>query len=221
MDQTIHHQIQQALHFRTAVRVYKEEKISDEDLALILDAAWLSPSSVGLEGWRFVVLDNKPIKEEIKPFAWGAQYQLETASHFILLIAEKHARYDSPAIKNSLLRRGIKEDDGLNSRLKLYESFQKEDMDMADNPRALFDWTAKQTYIALGNMMMTAALLGIDTCPIEGFHYDKVNHILAKHNVIDLEKEGIASMLSLGYRLRDLKHAQVRKPKEEVISVVK
>ncbi|ERL23168.1 nitroreductase domain protein [Streptococcus pyogenes GA06023] len=61
MDQTIHHQIQQALHFRTAVRVYKEEKISDEDLALILDAAWLSPSSVGLEGWRFVVLDNKPI----------------------------------------------------------------------------------------------------------------------------------------------------------------
>lgn len=48
MDQTIHHQIQQALHFRTAVRVYKEEKISDEDLALILDAAWLSPSSVGL-----------------------------------------------------------------------------------------------------------------------------------------------------------------------------
>lgn len=50
MDQTIHHQIQQALHFRTAVRVYKEEKISDEDLALILDAAWLSPSSVGLEG---------------------------------------------------------------------------------------------------------------------------------------------------------------------------
>ena len=119
MDQTIHHQIQQALHFRTAVRVYKEEKISDEDLALILDAAWLSPSSVGLEGWRFVVLDNKPIKEEIKPLAWGAQYQLETASHFILLIAEKHARYDSPAIKNSLLRRGIKEGDGLNSRLKL------------------------------------------------------------------------------------------------------
>ncbi|HHJ0036548.1 TPA: NAD(P)H-dependent oxidoreductase, partial [Streptococcus pyogenes] len=40
-------------------------------------------------------------------------------------------------------------------------------------------------------------------------------------NVIDLEKEGIASMLSLGYRLRDPKHAQVRKPKEEVISVVK
>lgn len=67
MNQSIHHQLQQALHFRTAVRVYKDETISEEDLNLILDAAWLSPSSVGLEGWRFVVLDNKQIKEEIKP----------------------------------------------------------------------------------------------------------------------------------------------------------
>lgn len=72
MDQTIHHQIQQALHFRTAVRVYKEEKISDEDLALILDAAWLSPSSVGLEGWRFVVLDNKPIERRNQALCLGS-----------------------------------------------------------------------------------------------------------------------------------------------------
>ncbi|BAN92988.1 NAD(P)H-flavin oxidoreductase [Streptococcus dysgalactiae subsp. equisimilis 167] len=221
MNQSIHHQLQQALHFRTAVRVYKDETISEEDLNLILDAAWLSPSSVGLEGWRFVVLDNKQIKEEIKPFAWGAQYQLETASHFVLLIAERNARYDSPVIKNSLLRRGIEEGEGLESRLKLYEAFQKEDMDMADDPRALFDWTAKQTYIALGNMMMTAALLGIDSCPIEGFNYAKVDTILATHGIINKDKEGIASMLSLGYRLRDPRHPQVRKPREEVISVVK
>ena len=88
----------------------------------------------------------------------------------------------------------------------------------ADNPRALFDWTAKQTYIALGNMMTSASMIGIDSCPIEGFNYDKVNAILAKAGIINPDKEGIASMVSFGYRLRDPKHPRSRKPKNEVIT---
>lgn len=67
-------------------------------------------------------------------------------------------------------------------------------------------------------MMTTAAFMGIDSCPIEGFNYDKVNAILAKHGIINPDTEGISSMLSLGYRLRDPKHSQTRKPREEVIS---
>ncbi|MFZ2482962.1 MAG: NAD(P)H-dependent oxidoreductase, partial [Streptococcus parauberis] len=65
------------------------------------------------------------------------------------------------------------------------------------------------------------ALLGIDSCPIEGFEYAKVDEILAKHNIIDPEKEGIASMMSLGYRLRDPRHPQNRKNRDEVISFYK
>lgn len=214
----IRKRIQDAYYFRCAVRVYNNQKIPDQDLRLILDAAWRSPSSVGLEGWRFVVLENEDVKAEIKKVAWGAQYQLETASHFILLLAEKNARYDSQSHVDSLVRRGITDQDSLKSRLKIYEDFQKRDMEMADNPRALFDWTAKQTYIALGNMMTNAALMGIDSCPIEGFDYQKVNDILAKYGVIDPAKEGIASMLSLGYRLRDPRHSQTRKAREDVIS---
>lgn len=218
---TMREKVKESFYFRTAVRVYNDKKIPDEDLNIILDAAWRSPSSVGLEGWRFVVLENEDVKAELKEFAWGAQYQLETASHFILLIAEKNARYDGPSMRESLVRRGIKDGEGMISRLKTYEDFQKRDMDMADNPRALFDWTAKQTYIALSNMMMSAALLGIDSCPIEGFEYAKVDEILAKHNIIDPEKEGIASMMSLGYRLRDPRHPQNRKNRDEVISFYK
>ncbi len=92
-------------------------------------------------------------------------------------------------------------------------------MEIADDERRLWDWTAKQTYIALGNMMTSAALLGIDSCPIEGFPYAKVNAILAQHGVIDTEKEGIASMLSLGYRLEDPKHPRKRKNCQDVISI--
>ncbi|WNZ87867.1 NAD(P)H-dependent oxidoreductase [Streptococcus iniae] len=219
MDDIRNH-LRQTMTFRTAIRVYNDQKIPQEDLDLILDVAWRSPSSVGLEGWRFIVLENEAIKSQIKEHAWGAKYQLETASHFILLLAEKNARYDSPSMKESLLRRGLSRQEDIDSRLNTYASFQKNDMDMADNPRALFDWTAKQTYIALANMMSTATLIGVDSCPIEGFDYAKVNAILTQHGLITPEKEGIASMLSLGYRLRDPKHPQNRKPRHEVITTV-
>ena len=219
--EAIKKQVLDAFDHRVAVRVYNDQEISREDMEFILDTAWLSPSSIGLEAWRFVVIDRKQIaklRDDLKTVAWGAQSQLDTASHFVLLLAEKNARYDSDSVKDSLVRRGLGEGDALNSRLATYESFQKNDMSLADNPRALFDWTAKQTYIALGNMMTSASMIGIDSCPIEGFNYDKVNAILAKAGIINSDKEGIASMVSFGYRLCDPKHPRSRKPREKVIT---
>ena len=219
--EAIKKQVIDAFDHRVAVRVYNDQEISREDMEFILDTAWLSPSSIGLEAWRFVVLDRKQIaklRDDLKTVAWGAQSQLDTASHFVLLLAEKNARYDSDSVKDSLVRRGLGEGDALNSRLATYKSFQKNDMSLADNPRALFDWTAKQTYIALGNMMTSASMIGIDSCPIEGFNYDKVNAILAKAGIINSDKEGIASMVSFGYRLHDPKHPRSRKPREKVIT---
>lgn len=219
--EAIKKQVLDAFDHRVAVRVYNDQEISREDMEFILDTAWLSPSSIGLEAWRFVVLDRKQIaklRDDLKTVAWGAQSQLDTASYFVLLLAEKNARYDSDSVKDSLVRRGLGEGDALNSRLATYESFQKNDMSLADNPRALFDWTAKQTYIALGNMMASASMIGIDSCPIEGFNYDKVNAILAKAGIINSDKEGIASMVSFGYRLCDPKHPRSRKPREKVIT---
>lgn len=215
-DDTLKKQIRKGIDHRLAVRVYSDRKITKEDVDFILDAAWLSPSSIGLEAWRFIVLEDDSIKEALKEIAWGAQYQLETASHFVLLIAGKDVRYDSDNVYQSLVRRGLTDEADLKARLARYRSFQESDMHL-DSPRALFDWAAKQTYIALGNMMMTASLMGIDSCPIEGFDYDKVNQLLSKAGLIDPPKEGIASMLSLGYRLRDPKHPRSRKPREDVV----
>lgn len=217
----VKNQVRQAFDHRVAVRVYRQETIPHQDVETVLDAAWLSPSSVGLEGWRFIVLDRTRIdqlKEDLKPLAWGALPQLDTASHFVFLLAEKNARYDGQSIRQSLIRRGLTTEEDLNSRLSLYQSFQEKDIDILGSERTLWDWTAKQTYIALGNMMTTAALLGIDSCPIEGFDYAKVNQLLADKGLINPDKEGIASMLSLGYRLKDPKHPRSRKPREDVIT---
>lgn len=75
----------------------------------MLDVSWLSPLSIGLEGWRFVVLKNENVKQATKEVSWGAKIQLETAisSHFILLIVKCHARYDSPSVYDSLIRHCI------------------------------------------------------------------------------------------------------------------
>lgn len=222
---SIHQDIHNNFNRRMAVRVYNDQKVSREDMELILDTAWLSPSSVGLEGWRFIVLENngkgtlEKLKPQLKEVAWGAQPQLETASHFVFLLAEKNARFDSQAILDSLIRRGLDEE-GIQSHLPLYQDFQERDMKIADDARALWDWTAKQTYIAMGNMMTTAIRLGIDSCPIEGFDYDKVNDILSQAGLINPETEAIASMLSFGYRLHEPKHPRNRKPREQVITWV-
>ncbi|EJN93419.1 NAD(P)H-dependent oxidoreductase [Streptococcus ratti] len=210
-------QVRQAFDRRVAVRVYNDQKIPKDDMEFILDTAWLSPSSIGLEPWRFIVLEDEAVKKQLKEIAWGAKYQLETASHFVLAIASKDVRYDSENVRQSLIRRGIKDGEDLNSRLKLYQSFQESDLKL-DSERALFDWAAKQTYIAMGNMMTAASMIGIDSCPIEGFDYDKANHILSQAGLINPQTEGIANMISFGYRLRDPKHPRSRKARKEVIT---
>lgn len=216
--------LRQASQFRTAVRVYDDRPVEREDMELLLDLAHQSPSSVGLEGWRFLAADNKALdtqlKADLKAVSWGAQPQFDTASHLIFLVAEKNARYDSDSIYQSLVRRGITDEDGLAGRLALYQAVQERDMAMADSPRALLDWTAKQTYIALGTMMTAAALLGLDTCPIEGFHQEQLNTIMGQAGLIDPDKEAVVCFLSVGYRLRDPKHPKTRKPREEVVAWV-
>lgn len=88
-----------------------------------------------------------------------------------------------------IARRGLT-DDKKQQALAVYEKFQKDDIAILDNERTLFDWASKQTYIALGNMMTGAKMLGIDSCPIEGFDYKAVNQLLADEGLFDLNEWG-------------------------------
>lgn len=218
MDKSIiKEEILKAHHFRHATRIYNEEKISKEDMDFILEVARLSPSSVGLEPWRFVVLEREDIKEKISEVAWGAKKQLATSSHFVLILARKDVRYDSEYFIEHFKRRQPDEDK-LKRMLSIYEEFQTDHIEVVDSERALFDWSSKQTYIALGNMMTAAAQIGIDSCPIEGFDYRKVNAILEEAGIIDRQKEGISVMVSFGYRKFEPRQEKSRKSVDEVIT---
>lgn len=209
-------QVLEAFHFRSACRKYDtSKKISKEDMDYILELGRLSPSSVGSEPWKFLVLQNPDIREKIAPFSWGIKHPMEEMSHLVVILAKKNVRYDSDYLRDSLSKRGLTAEQ-IEASIARYKSFQEEDMKLLESERTLFDWSTKQTYIALGNMMTGAALIGIDSCPIEGFHYETVNQILAEEGLFNLNEYGIACMVTFGYRAQDIKKKS-RKAAEEVI----
>ncbi|MFC5470296.1 nitroreductase family protein [Cohnella suwonensis] len=86
---------------------------------------------------------------------------------------------------------------------KLYRKFLESDFKLTSREGAVADWAAKQTYIALGNMMTAAALIGIDSCPMEGFEQDPINRILREEGINDGGSFHLVNMVAFGYRVRD------------------
>lgn len=209
-------QVLDAFHFRSTCRYYDaNKKISREDMEYILELGRLSPSSVGSEPWQFLVLQNEALREKIAPVTWGIKHPMNEMSHLVVLLAKKNARYDSAFFRNSLERRGLTPEQ-IEATLSRYKTFQTEDIQITDSERTLFDWCSKQTYIALANMMTGAAMIGIDSCPIEGFHYESVNRILSEAGLFDANEWGVSCMVTFGYRSKEIKK-KYRKPADEVI----
>ena len=191
-----------AMQFRHACKEFDETKrISEENFNTILEMGRLSPSSFGYEPWKFVIVQNKDLREKLKSFTWGAQETLPTASHFVIILARKSKsmKYDSNYI-NSMMDLKQLPEDVVALYKQFYEKFQKEDFNLLDNDRSLFDWASKQTYIALANMMTGAASMGIDSCPIEGFDAKNANEFIANELGIDGDEFGVSVMTAFGYR---------------------
>lgn len=204
-----------AFNFRHATKEFDPTKhVSDSEFQTILETGRLSPSSLGLEPWRFAIIEDEEIKERLKPYSWGAQKQLSTASRFVIILARKNVTADSEYVQHMI--RGIKkyEESTIPAVEDKYNNFQT-NFHINDNERTLLDWASKQTYIALANMMTSAALLGIDSCPMEGFDLDKVTEILEEEGIVDTEHFAPSVMVAFGYRKEEPKE-KVRQPADDV-----
>ena len=209
-----------AFQFRHACKEFDAtKKLTEDDINFILRTANLSPSSFGFEPWHFVVVQDKELRELLKPVAWGAPLKLDTASHFILGLSMKApmTKWDSDYIMHMM--KDVKQfpEDVIEMYSKFYRDFQESDFNL-DTDKKLFDWASKQTYIALANMMTSAALVGIDSCPIEGFHEDKVNALLQEKFGIDTNKYGLSYMAAFGYRKEEPPHAKTRRNLEDIVT---
>ncbi|NMO94291.1 NAD(P)H-dependent oxidoreductase [Paenibacillus lemnae] len=214
-------EILEAFTFRHAAKSFDpSKKISDEDFQFILETGRLSPSSVGFEPWKFLVLQNEELREKIREVSFGGQGQIPTASHLVVLLARKDARYDSKYVE--YIYKNIKgfSEEAFKPIPVVYEDFQRNDFRILDNERTLIDWASKQTYLPLANMMTAAAQIGIDSCPMEGFNLDKVTRILKEADVLDDETYELSVMVAFGYRAEDPKHPQARRAIEEIVEWV-
>lgn len=201
------------MDFRHACKVFDEnKKISDEDIKCILEAGRKSPSSFGMEPWKFLLITNEELKAKLRPACWN-QIQITSCSHLVIVLAAIESVKVESGIPQKRFKRREMSQEQLDFYLKLYSNHLREMLSCDKNTYA---WTSKQSYIAAANMMSAAAFLNIDSCPIEGFEKEKVEEILG----LDVSKYQLSLVLPFGYRVNG-QSAQLRLPYEEVVEFIK
>lgn len=189
-----------AYNYRFATKKFTNQKISADDFNFIMETARLSPSSFGLEPWKFLVIKDINVKQVIGAFSPGAKNQLFSASHFVVILARKESSINVESKYFDKISAVHKYPENVKEGMKMaFNSFMINDHDLTDN-RKIFDWASKQCYIALANMMSSAAMIGIDSCAMEGFNRENLENALSAANLIDLKQFGVAAMVAFGYR---------------------
>lgn len=204
---------EEALAFRHACKVFDEnKKIDEQDMHYILEAGRKSPSSFGMEAWKFLVITNEDLKAKLRPACWD-QVQITSCSHLVIVLAGiKGVKPDSGIPAKRFARREMPQEK-YEFYLNLYATHLKDTLSSDEN---IYSWTARQTFLAAANMMSAAAIKGIDSCPIEGFEKEKVEEILG----IDKTEFRLSLVLPFGYRLNP-QPAQLRVPFDEVVEFIK
>ena len=202
------------LRWRYATKKFDPtKKISAADWRALEETLVLAPSSFGLQPWRFIVVSNPAVREKLVPVSWG-QRQVADASHLVIFAIKRGlnaADVDRFMDRTAEVR---------NVPAVSLDGFKQMLLGFLAKPGFDVDaWAARQVYIALGQFMAGAALLGIDACPMEGLEPARYDEILG------LEKEGYATVVACpaGYRAADDKYAtlpKVRFAPEQVITRV-
>ena len=188
------------------------KRIPAEQWEALEQALVLSPSSYGMQPWKFIVVTDPALKRQLRPASWN-QSQIEDCSHLVVFLAKQRITEDDVDRFVSRTAQVRAQD---SASLSGYKDFMMGDLVKGPRSAVIDQWAARQTYIALGNFMTSAALLGVDTCPVEGLDpaaYDRI---------LDVVGTGYHTVCACpaGYRAADDGYAakpKVRFPAEEVI----
>ncbi|SFC28241.1 Nitroreductase [Algibacter lectus] len=203
------------LNWRYAAKAMNGEKIAEDKVERILEAARLAPTSSGLQPFEIFVVKNQDVKEKIKPVAWN-QSVVTDCSHLLVFAAWDTYTPERINYMFDLTNdiRGFKNEGWEDYRKMLLNSYPLKDAE--EN----FNHAAKQAYIAFAEALTAAAFEGVDTTPMEGFDADAVDQILG------LREKGLRSavLLPMGYRKDDadwlVNLVKVRKPMEDLVTVI-
>lgn len=206
-------QLLEALQWRYATKAFDpQRKIPTVTWEALEKSLVLTPSSFGLQPYRFVVVNNPATRAQLLPHSWN-QRQVVDASHYVVFAARTAL---TEAEIDRFLDRIVEVRGGSREALAGYRQMMTGSLLNPEASARIPHWAARQAYIALGNVMTCAALLGVDACPIEGFspeHYDQI---------LNLTSDGFASVVccALGYRAAGDKYATVPKVRFPVSTLI-
>jgi len=201
------------LHWRYATKKFDVVKKIPADLWKALEQALvLSPSSYGLQPWKFTVITDPKVREQLKAVSWN-QGQITEASHLVVFSGKKTL---TPADVEHLIEATATTRHIPAATLDGYKQMMLGSV-KSQIPEKLAIWNSRQVYIALGMFLSAAALLGVDACPMEGVtgpEYDKI---------LGLDQQGFATLCvaTAGYRAGDDHYAEgakVRYPESEIMA---
>lgn len=203
--------ILEALNWRYATKKFdSEKKISQKEFEDILEVLRLSPSSYGLQPWKFIIVNNLEMRNKIRVAAYD-QPQITEASHIIIFANKKNI---DGHLVDDYMKFVSKEKDIDVNNLQGFKGMINGSLS-GKSSEELRAWATFQLYLSVGSLLTSCAILGIDACPMEGFDKSRVDEIL-ELNEKDLESRVI---VTLGYRADDDKGAmskKIRFSKEDV-----
>ncbi|MGJ8661343.1 MAG: NAD(P)H-dependent oxidoreductase [Bacteroidota bacterium] len=205
----------EALNWRYAVKKYDaSKKISDSDLEVLKESIRLAPTAFGLQSFSVLIIENPEIRAQLQVASYG-QTQVVDASHLFVFAAHKSVSdvaVDSYMTNVANTRKlQIEQTHGFGNHIKQSVSPMNAD--------EISDWNTKQTYLALGQLLQTAAEMRIDSTPMEGFDAERVNEIL-NLDALDMK---VSVICALGYRSTDDKNqfqAKVRKHADDLFQII-
>ncbi|MFN9717798.1 MAG: NAD(P)H-dependent oxidoreductase [Planctomycetota bacterium] len=204
--------ILQQLGWRYATKVFDpSRKISDGDWAALEQSLVLAPSSYGLQPWKFIVVTSDEVKEKLPSAAWN-QPQPRDCSHFVIIAARRSmdAAYIDSFVEMIAAQRGV--------AVAMLDGYKQMMVDKANrNPAGNFEWNVRQCYIALGMLLETAAMLGIDACPMEGIVPDAIDELVGLKGT---DYRAVVAC-ALGYRAADDQYASLAKVRFSPVDVIR
>lgn len=216
----------EALNWRYAVKQFSQQKVVPELLEQLLEATRLSASSYGLQPYRLVVVKSASVRQQLLPFSYG-QNKVANCSHLIVFAAQ--SQFGMEIVDSYIQRKAelsnLSQSHVSQSHVSQSNVSQESLQGLAEHMKALLkdmnpaqrqEWAHQQAYIALGNFLTSAALLGIDCCPMTGIDFKGFDEVL------DLTSKKLTTSVicPIGYRHREDRyqhHPKQRLHRDELV----
>lgn len=196
-------QLVQALEWRYATKLFDTKKLPADLWTALEKSLQLAPSSFGLQPWKFFIVSDPAVRAKLRPVSWN-QSQVTDASHLVVFTHRTEMTEDDV---NAFYNQMVADRKADASQLEPYRQMMLGGVVKGKDAKSQREWAARQVYIALGQLMAAAAMVGVDTCPLEGIDAAQYDQILG------LKGTGYETVVAcaVGYRSADDKYASLKK----------